>query len=128
MNKNTLKSIWAVVGGFITVFILSIVTDVILESTHIFPPPEKGLFITWMLLLALAYRTVYTILGGYITASLAPANPMKHVHILATIGTVAGILGLIGTWGKGLGPEWYPIMLVILGYPSVWFGGKLRKK
>lgn len=126
--KKTLKSIGAVLGGFVTVFILSVVTDLVLEKLGVFPPPKEGLFITWMLILALAYRTAYTVLGGYITAKLAPTRPMKHVFILASIGTLAATVGLIATWGKGLGPEWYPIALAILAFPSVWLGGRLKAK
>jgi hypothetical protein len=33
-------------------------------------------------LLALVYRTVYGILGGYVTARLAPRAPMRHALIL----------------------------------------------
>lgn len=124
MNKKLFKSIGAVLAGFVTVFVLSTVTDIILESLHIFPSPDKGFFITWMIVLALVYRTVYTVLGGYVTARLAPDRPMRHVVVLATIGTLAAILGLVATWGKGLGPEWYPILLAILAFPSVWAGGK----
>jgi H+/Cl- antiporter ClcA len=76
----------------------------------------------------LGYRTVYTIAGGYITALLSPDKPMKHVWILALLGLVGGILGVIGSWGKGLGPDWYPISLALLSIPSVWLGGKLQKK
>lgn len=74
MAKNSLKSIGAVFAGFVAVFILSTVTDFILESLGIFPPVTQGLFITWMLVLALTYRTVYAVLGGYITARLAPSR------------------------------------------------------
>jgi len=127
MNK-TLKSILAVVAGFIAVFILSVATDYILESLHIFPPISGGLFVTWMLVLALLYRNIYAIIGGYITASLAPTKPMKHTIVLAILGFTGALIGLITTWGKGLGPEWYPILLVVLAIPSVWLGGKLRIK
>lgn len=125
--KKFLKSIGAVLAGFVTVFVLSTVTDLILEKLGVFPPIYEGLFVTWMLVLALAYRTAYTILGGYVTAALAPQRSMKHVFVLAVIGTAAGTLGLVVTWGKGLGPEWYPIALVILAFPSVWVGGRLAK-
>lgn len=69
---GVLKSIGAVLVGFFTVVVLSIGTDRILESAGIFPPPMGGLFVTWMLTLALLYRTIYTVLAGYITAKLAP--------------------------------------------------------
>lgn len=90
-----LKSIWAVVAGFLTVVVLSIGTDTILEKTGIFPPIAEGLFITWMLALALFYRTLYTILGGYVTAWLAPQNAMKHMWVLAILGQRGGIAGVI---------------------------------
>ena len=125
--KKFLKSIGAVLAGFVTVFILSVMTDLILEKLGVFPPIYEGLFVTWMLVLALAYRTAYTVLGGYVTAALAPQRAMKHVFVLAVIGTAAGTLGLVKTWGKA-GPEWYPIALVILAFPSVWFGGRLNAK
>jgi len=123
---NTLKSIGAVLGGFLIVVILSIATDTILEKLGIFPSPTEGLFITWMLVLAFVYRTIYTVLGGYVTAALAPANPTKHVMILAIIGTVMGCVGIVVGWN--LSQHWYPIALAVAAFPSVWYGGKLKTK
>ena len=123
---KTLKSIGAVLGGFLIVVILSVATDTVLEKAGIFPPPTEGLFITWMLVLAFAYRTVYTVLGGYVTASLASANPTKHVKILGIIGTIMGCLGIVAGWN--LSQHWYPIALAVASFPSVWHGGKLRIK
>jgi len=125
-ENTTLKSIWAVVAGFLAVLILSIVTDSILEGIGILPPADQGLYDTNLLLLALAYRTFYGGVGGYITAKLAPKNAMKHVHILACIGLFFATLGYIGTQGLDLGPDWYPILLILFTYPSVWYGGKLQ--
>ena len=126
---KTLKSIGAVLGGFLIVAILSTLTDKILEGAGIFPPPTEGLFVTWMLLLAFAYRTVYAILGGYVTAALAPSNPSKHVMILGIIGTVGGCVGIyVGVVLFPLSPIWYPIALAVTAYPSVWLGGKLKIK
>ncbi len=107
MNKNIFKSIGSVFAGFVAI-VLSIVTDIVLESTGIFPPPDQPFFVWWMLLLALAYRSVYGILGGYITGKLAPDKPMLHTIILATIGTVLGTLGSIANWDK-VSPELHGI-------------------
>lgn len=126
-KKNIGKSIGAVAAGFITVFILSVLTDVVLEKIGIFPlqtHPEA--YTSWMLLAALMYRTIYTIIGGYITAKFSPNKPMKHVMTLAIIGCIAAALGAIANWNKSA--EWYPIMLVVLSIPSVWLGGKLQTK
>ena len=121
---NTLKTIWAVFAGFVTVVILSVATDFALESVGIFPPPDQGLFITWMLILALAYRCVYTVAGGYVTARLAPDRPMRHVIILGIVGVVAGSIGVVVGWN--LSAHWYPIALVITALPCTWLGGKLK--
>lgn len=123
---NTFKSIGAALAGIIVIVILSVVTDYILESTGIFPPPDQGLFVTWMLMLALVYRSIYGVIGGYVTAAIAPARPMKLVIILGIIGTVASIFGAIAGWD--LSAHWYPIALVITALPTTWWGGKLKTR
>ncbi|HEX8932465.1 MAG TPA: hypothetical protein VF810_04880 [Patescibacteria group bacterium] len=119
-----LKSIWAVVAGFITVFALSVLTDMILEGIGFFPPQNKPeAYLPWMLLIALIYRMIYSVLGFYITGRLAPNKPMRLVLILGVIGTIFAALGAIVNWK--LGNNWYPVLLVILTLPSAWVGGKL---
>ncbi len=124
MAKSLLKSIAAIFIGFFTVAILSIATDTILEKLGIFPPIADGLFITWMLVLALVYRSVYAVVGGYVTARFAPEDPMKHVWILAGIGMIMSVIGIFVGWD--LSQHWYPIMLAVTTIPCVWLGGKLR--
>jgi len=64
-------------------------------------PMNDGFF-----LLATFYRTVFGILGAYITARLAPSRPMLHALILGAIGVAVSILGAVVTWNKG--PEFGP--------------------
>ena len=123
---STIKSIGAVLGGMVTIVALSTGTDWLLERLGIFPPPEQGLFIAWMLLLALVYRSVYAVAGGYITAMLAPDRPMRHAIILGIIGVAASIVGTIVGWD--LSAHWYPILLIITSLPCTWIGGKLKTK
>ena len=125
MNMSSLKSIGALIGGFVTVVILSIGTDLILEKVGIFPPPNPELFVTWMLVLALIYRSAYTVAGGYVTARLAPNRPMRHAIILGCIGIVAGTIGAVVGWK--LQHHWYPISLIVTALPCSWLGGKLKK-
>ena len=75
--------------------------------------------------LATAYRFVISIAGGWLTAKLAPQNPMKHALILGVVGIVLGMVGVITTWNLGMGPHWYSIALVVLAVPQCWLGGKL---
>jgi hypothetical protein len=124
--KQLLKSIGAVIAGFMTVVVLSIATDSIVEALGIFPGaahPEA--YKQWMLAVALFYRTIFTIFGGFVTAKLAPTKPMRHAVILGILGTIAGTLGAIAGWS--LGNHWYPIALAALGLPSTWLGGIAHK-
>ena len=112
---------------FIVAF--SILTDVVMHATGIYPPwfqymPDS------LFLLATAYRIVYSILGSYLTARLAPHRPMLHALILGSIGVVLSIVGALSTWNKGpeFGPKWYPITLIVMAIPLAWLGGKLRVK
>ncbi len=119
-----LKSIGAIVAGFITVVILSIGTDFIFESLHIFPPQSAGQYGFWLLLVAFIYRSVYAVAGGYVTALLAPANPMRHVIVLGVFGIIGGVIGIFAGWN--LSDHWYPIALAVTAFPLTWIGGKLR--
>ena len=125
----TSKSIIAVVAGFVAVLVLSIGTDTILTMYGIFPrQDDPGAYLPWMLIVALLYKCNFTILGGYITAALAPNRPMRHAMILGGIGFVIALLGAIINWDNATASgTWYPIALIILTLPSVWAGGKLKK-
>jgi hypothetical protein len=83
-----------------------------------------------LFVLATAYRTVYTVAGGYVTAHLAVNKPMGQVWTLGVIGLLAAIAGTVATWNKGpeFGPKWYPVALVVLAIPCVWLGGKLAQR
>jgi hypothetical protein len=122
------RSVLAVLAGLVTVVLLSVVTDEIMHATGIIP--RGAMWNPWHNALALAYRCVFTVAGGYVTARLAPAKPMTLVVILGLIGTAAGIAGVIATAGMNLGPRWYPIAIAVTGFPCVWLGGwiALRKK
>ena len=125
---NILKGAGAILAGIIFIVVTHSVTDLVLEKLGIFPPPAEGLHTTWMVVTATIYRTIYTIIGGYVTAALAPNPRMRSVIILGIFGTVAGILGAIVTIPMGISPAWYPIALAVLAFPSVWAGGKLKTK
>jgi uncharacterized protein YdhG (YjbR/CyaY superfamily) len=78
-------------------------------------------------MIATAYRTIYGVLGAYVTARLAPSRPMKHALSLGAIGLAVSVLGTVVTWNNGpaFGPHWYPIALDVLAMPQSWLGGKL---
>jgi hypothetical protein len=119
-------SIGAILAGFFAVAILSIATDLVLHLAHILPPLGE---VTSgpLLLLATAYRTLYGVAGGYLTARLAPDRPMAHALVLGIVGLILCIVGAAVTWNKGpaFGPHWYPLALVVLAIPQTLAGGAI---
>lgn len=124
MNR---KSVWAVVAGVLFIIVVSTLVDIALHAAGVYPGMSQPLD-DRLSLLALTYRIVIGVLGGWLTARLAPANPMKHALILGAVGIVLGLAGVIATWNKGLGPRWYPISLVVLAVPQCWAGGWLFER
>jgi hypothetical protein len=116
-----------VLAGFLTVVVLSLATDQLLHVLHVYPPWGQTMFDPRLNLLALSYRIVYTILGSYVTARLAPHSPMRHVWVLGVIGLVLGTAGAIATIPMKLGPNWYPIAIALTALPCAWIGGKLYR-
>ena len=123
------RSIVAVVAGFLAVAGLSLATDQLFHVLEVYPPWGQPMYDTWDNVLALSYRVIYTVLGGFITARLAPRAPMRHVMILAIIGLVAGSAGAIGAIAiGGLGPNWYPIAIAVTAFPCTWLGGVMGSR
>lgn len=124
MNKSIPKSIGACFVGILVGVILSLGTDQILESMGVLP--QGNLWVsTSIIILVLAYRTIYNVIGSYIVARLAPSKPMKHVIIVGILGTLVSIIGAVATANMNLGPAWYAWVLAVLSLPSSWVGGKL---
>jgi len=120
MNRSIFKSIGAVLAGFLVIVILSVITDTILEKNGVLP--QGALFDTGLLLLALLYRSIYSVIGAYVTARLAPQNPIRHALALGVLGIL--VSGLGAYVGRDLGPAWYGLMLVVVSLPLAWLGGR----
>jgi hypothetical protein len=121
------RSIAAVFFGFLAVVVLSVGTDQLLHVLNVYPPWGQPMYEARLNLLALSYRIVYTIVGGYVTAALAPHSPMRHVWVLAVIGLVAGIAGVVAASPLQLGPIWYPLAIAATAVPCTWIGGALYR-
>ena len=125
-QPRTLRRVGAVLAGLLFVIITSTLTDALMHATGIFAPLGQPMADS-LFGLALAYRVIYSIAGGYITARLAPDQPVKHALWLGVIGFVLGLAGAAATWNRGpeFGPKWYPVLLALTAIPSTWLGGKL---
>jgi hypothetical protein len=123
-NMSTLKSIGAVVAGLIFIGVTHSAIDAILEGVGVLP--KGNLYVsTPLILFVIFYRAVFSLGGCYITAKLAPKNPMKHSLILGGIGAVLSATGAIVTADMNLGPAWYAWSLVVIALPVAWLAGKL---
>ena len=126
-SRRLLRSAAAIVVGFLSVAVFSLATDQVLHVVGVYPPWGEPMYDPGLNLLALSYRILYTILGGYITAHLAPYTPMRHVMVVGVLGFVTGTAGAIAAITMAdLGPNWYPIALALTGFPCVWLGGVIH--
>jgi len=118
------KSIWAIAAGVIFIVVVSTLADAVFHAIGVYPPWNQPID-DKLALLATTYRIIISVAGAWLTARLAPANPMNHVIILGVVGTIMGTVGVVATWNMGMGPRWYPIALAVLAVPQCWLGGKI---
>ncbi|HUO79188.1 MAG TPA: hypothetical protein VMU00_03520 [Steroidobacteraceae bacterium] len=126
--RNLPRSVAAILAGTLVVIVLSVGTDELLHLAHVYPGwgypmPEPALN-----LLALSYRLAFNAAGAYVTARLAPRNPVRHLWVFAAIGFGLGTLGAVATLPMHLGPAWYPIALALSAWPCTWLGWRLVRR
>lgn len=121
---NALRRLAAVFAGLLAVVVPAVVTDEILHATGLMA--RANVLSTNEALAALGYRSVFTVLGGWVAGRLAPCHPMRPVWVLALIGLIAGLAGALGT--PDYGPDWYKWSLAIEAIPLVWLGGRLAMR
>jgi hypothetical protein len=98
-----------------------------MHAVGVFPPLGQTMS-NALFALATTYRALFTVAGGYLAARWAPRRPMAHAVALGIIGSLAGTLGLVATWGRGLGPAWYAVGIVVMALPCVWLGARIRAR
>ena len=118
------RSIGAVLAGLLAIVALSLITDQLLHALAVYPPWGEPMLQPGLNLLALAYRSVYTVIGGYTAARLAPRAPVAHALVLGGIGVVLGIAGAFAA--QGMSPTWFLVALPLTALPLTWLGGWLR--
>jgi len=124
--RNRGRSVGAVFAGFVAVVVLSLGTDAGLHATGVFPPWGQPMSDA-LFLLATVYRTVYGVVGSYVTARVAPHRPMLHAFAGAAVGLAVATMGAVATWNAGpeFGPHWYPLALIATVLPCAWAGASL---
>jgi drug/metabolite transporter (DMT)-like permease len=119
------KSIRAVAIGFVLIGALSFTADAVV---HKFVP---SVFIGGrtdsipILVLTIVYVAMFSIVGSYTTAHLAPKDPMKHSVALGILGLIFSTIGAVTMWSTA--PIWYHVVSLALVMPYAWVGGRLRE-
>ena len=122
--RRTGRSILAVVAGILVGALLSLGTDEILHLTRVYPPWGQRMSDS-LFGLATAYRVVFSVLGSWVIACLAPRRPMLHAMIAGAIGLIVSVAGAAATWNRDLGPHWYNVAVAAMALPCAWIGAKI---
>ena len=122
-----LRSVLAVVVGFLLIGALSVGTDAIVRAAapSAFDAAGRTDSVP-ILLLTIAYVGVYAVGGCYLAARLAPGRPMLHAMILGALGLAFSVLGTIKKWDSA--PAWYHLVALALVLPYAWLGGRLAER
>jgi peptidoglycan/LPS O-acetylase OafA/YrhL len=123
------KSIGAVLAGIAVGVVLTIATDLVLHTLHVYPPWGQPVT-DGPLVLATAYRAIFSIAGAYVTARLAPNRPMQHALAGGIVGLIVSAIGAAVTWngGPAYGPHWYALALIVIALPCAWAGARLYEQ
>lgn len=120
------RSILAVVAGFVVIGVLSVGTNMALHAAGILPPADQPISSVPLLLLMTAYVAAYAIFGCWLAAALAPSHPMRHALILGVLGLAFNLMSTAAVWN--LYPRWWIVLSLLLVMPYAWIGGRLRER
>lgn len=127
--RSVWRSIAAVFLGALAGAVLSLGTDQVLHVLRVYPPWwGQAMHQPSLNLLALSYRLVFGVVGGWVIARLAPHAPMGHALAGGILGTVLSAAGAITAIKMDLGPAWYPIALAVTAVPCTWLGAVLQMR
>jgi hypothetical protein len=124
-RRRPLRSIAAVLVGFLTVVVLSMGTDQVLHALDVYP--SWGLYDTAANLLALSYRCLFAVIGSALAARLAPRSPLSHAMAVGIIGFAVSLLGAVAAIAVNMTSIWLPVALTLTALPCAFLGGVLRR-
>lgn len=121
-----LRSIAAVVVGFVLIAALSLGADLVLRQAlpTAFDAAGRTESVP-LLLLIMGYVGLFAVSGCYLTARLAPRRPMLHALVLGGLGLAFNVAGTVAMWDTA--PAWFHVASLLLVMPYAWIGGRLRQ-
>ena len=104
-----LRSILAVIAGFVTMsFMLIVLTLIAVNAMNLKPgQPTPG-----YLAINVAYSFLAAGAAGFVTALIAGVKPLEHAYVLAGIMLVMGVVSYMHYTGTQ--PGWYKGMMVVV--------------
>lgn len=123
IQRLPIRLLLSVAAGIILSKILGMFTHAVLHWADVFPAFRKPMFDTKLVLIALAYHSVYAVIGAFLTAMLAKKQAKRAVYILGTKEAILWVLGMILLWKHS--PAWYNLAKAVLGIPLAVLGGRL---
>jgi hypothetical protein len=120
----TLHAFFALAAGFLTMVIFVAALTALLTRLTPSWAGEQGKLQPGYIFVNLSYSFLAAAAGGYVTASLAAANPLYHVLALGII--VLALAALSVMQAKGKQPIWYQLTLLALAPLGVLAGGLVR--
>jgi hypothetical protein len=123
-----LRSILAVLAGFLTPAILVSITDLLMASIApgLFPTPAPGqpYQVTPLgAVINLSYGTAFAVLGADLMAAIAQRNLRQHMYWLIGLLVLFGLAS--AAMYAGLLPLWYSLAVVALGIVGIVLGVRL---
>ncbi len=123
-----LRRTLSVVAGLVVILLLVGVTDAILaaifpaqfrhaDGTHAFPDLPLAVF-------AMVYSFAYSVVGGYLTARLAPRSPQAHAFALGAVLVVISVV--FAVMNPYQHPWWYLVACTALIGVGCVIGGGLK--
>ena len=122
-----LRSVFAVITGFVVIACLAIGSDAIAHS--MFPDKfgaKNAVSDVGLLFATEVYVFIYATFGCWLCARMARRRPMFHALVLGVLGLVFNIIGGYMTWQ--LYPRWYTVIGLLAVMPAAWLGGWIAER
>jgi hypothetical protein len=120
-RRRPLRSVAAVLVGFLTVAVLSMATDQVFHALDVYPSWSH--YDTAANVLALSYRCFYAVIGSALAARLAPRAPLSHAMAVGMIGFGLSLLGAVAAIAVNMTSVWLPVALTLTTLPCAFLGG-----